>query len=889
MPTLSDAHRHQLEAGSTISPAIIDQRGYSTARFNKDCRSIGFFGAQARTPALVIPLHGVDGTQDRYQLRPDIPRMTKAGRETKYEHQAGQRMMLDCHPAFHAALAQPDVPLWITEGVKKADALASRGIACIALMGVWNWRGRNSYDGLTVLPDWEHVALNGRDVFLVFDNDSHHKIEVLTALRRLHRWLEYRKSHVRIINLPDRPDKLGVDDALAEGLTVEDLVGMAVTGCPDLPKQAQADILSGYFDAVNLVLDEAQDVWAVVPAEGHTKTYSVPDRAEKGNLLRAWVMHKFHAEHNMIVSPSELAKAMDQLWSTGQNDPDVPRQAVFFRIGHRNKTAIYIDLGTPDWSCIEIDAEGWRIRQDAPVLFRRHTGMLPLPLPESGGSMALLRDVLPFEADSTGEVLIWSWLLGVLLPDGPYPHLCLHGEQGSAKSFTTGILRSLLDPCRSPLDGLPKDEESLALIGKDSAIVTAENVSQITLEQSDWFCRLATGLGFKARKLYSNDMLRIIYVKRPAILNGINEVVTQGDLRDRALVVTMARLATWSSESALQAIFDITHGKILGALCDATVVALHRQHEVSELGSVRMADFARWVIAASPAFGWDEQTFLGIYGTMQGEAIHTEVEADIIGVTLLELLEDTAGDDPDNAGLGLRNDLTMGGLHTILTNRVTRQEGVNQEGNLVYIEGAKPVPKSWPSDATRLSKRLRRLMPALRQLGWEIVFDRVNHNGRKQRVVRVRYNDPSVPASVPPSVPSVPPSVPRGTLGERWNASDPEGNASELSQRSQPNPLENQDLPTSNTTRNARNANLHTYREEEAQKGENAIEGLHNIKSRENSVPSVLAFPCTDEQYPDEQASREVRTRCPRCRHNGLMGHGTAAVFCPQCNWREED
>ena len=53
-------------------------------------------------------------------------------------------MRVDCPPRCRPGLADPAVPLWITEGQKKADALASRGLCAIALLGVWNWRGTNA-------------------------------------------------------------------------------------------------------------------------------------------------------------------------------------------------------------------------------------------------------------------------------------------------------------------------------------------------------------------------------------------------------------------------------------------------------------------------------------------------------------------------------------------------------------------------------------------------------------------------------------------------------------------------------------------------------------------------------------------------------------------------
>src|SRR3712207_8064028 len=50
------------------------------------------------------------------------------------------------------------------------SALVSRGLCAVALIGVWNWRGTNQYGGKMALPEWESVALNGRKVYIVFED-----------------------------------------------------------------------------------------------------------------------------------------------------------------------------------------------------------------------------------------------------------------------------------------------------------------------------------------------------------------------------------------------------------------------------------------------------------------------------------------------------------------------------------------------------------------------------------------------------------------------------------------------------------------------------------------------------------------------------------------------
>jgi hypothetical protein len=227
---LSENHRKMLVRESRIARDVIRARGYRTIRQKVELERLGFGRAQRNTPGLLMPLYGPSGDIVLYQYRPDEPRISD-GRANKYETPARARMALDVHPFARARLGDPSVPLFVTEGIKKGDALVSRGLCAIVLIGVWNWRGTNEHGGKTVLADLEHVALNGRRVYIVFDSDVMLKKEVHAALVRLKAFLEHRGAKVALVYLPpgEGAKKWGVDDYLAAGHDVEDLLALATT------------------------------------------------------------------------------------------------------------------------------------------------------------------------------------------------------------------------------------------------------------------------------------------------------------------------------------------------------------------------------------------------------------------------------------------------------------------------------------------------------------------------------------------------------------------------------------------------------------------------------------------------------------------------------------
>ena len=251
---LNADHTRMLREESGISDEIIRQRGYRSISDAAELRALGFAPAQCRPPGLLLPLWATDGGKgpgSRFQVpgeersdlepgpwplapasyvyRPDNPRVvedrrrgklpdgTYQQRVIKYEQPQGEGVRVDCPPVCRARLGDPATPLFITEGQKKADALATRGACAVALTGVWNFKGRNAFGGVTFLADFDYITLKNRAVFIVFDSDALTKGSVRDALDRLTEHLKRKGATVSAVYLPPTADgrKQGVDDFLA--------------------------------------------------------------------------------------------------------------------------------------------------------------------------------------------------------------------------------------------------------------------------------------------------------------------------------------------------------------------------------------------------------------------------------------------------------------------------------------------------------------------------------------------------------------------------------------------------------------------------------------------------------------------------------------------------
>ena len=217
-PPLAPHHLQMLTEGSGIAEDVVCERGYTTSSGYQELRQLGLvFPSNTHTFGLLMPIFTPDGARPTHFMaktnsavpltvyRPDVPAYGKDGRARKYilPYQALPR--LNCHPRSVPAMPDPHVPLWVTEGCKKADALVSHGACALDIGGVWSWIGSNAQGGKSLaLPDFRDVAWQGRDVRLVFDSDIMSKPEVAYALRALTAYMESKGAHVSIA-YPPRP------------------------------------------------------------------------------------------------------------------------------------------------------------------------------------------------------------------------------------------------------------------------------------------------------------------------------------------------------------------------------------------------------------------------------------------------------------------------------------------------------------------------------------------------------------------------------------------------------------------------------------------------------------------------------------------------------------
>lgn len=707
MPELSPAHRRELEEGSGISPEIIAETGAWTATTKAELEGLGFRQDGIKPPALVLPvLTWVSGSDPAYhRIKPDAPRLDSKGKPKKYEQPAGQGCRVYCLPTARRLIeglqGVPDRPspalayVFVTEGEKKAAALVSRGLAAIALPGVWNFSNRDALRG-----DWDLIGLKGQKVCIVFDSDAATNPHVRKAEGRLAELLRAMRAEAYICRLPTEPngEKTGADDFFVRGGTVEELDSLIEEHRPEKPDgkpSATDDLIRLGKDRGAFWRDSEGEAFATVPlASGGFDNLPL-----SGSGFRKWLAGEAFRKSGRAAPREAMDRAIETLAAEAMYG-DGGERPTARRVGHA-EGAVYVDLCDSSRRIVRVTAERWDFVTDAecPIRFIRpkHAGALPEPV--RGGDCKVLGELLT--TDDAGLRVAEAFLLVAFMPPpGGFPILVATGEQGSGKSFGCRVLRRLVDPATPELRIPPKDEGDLRAALGSGYMLAFDNLANIPPKMSDSLCALATGGGIASRKLYTDSEEHVVTGRRPVLLNGINDPAAAPDLAERCLFVHFTRPegGARKTETELEAIFASQAGAILGAILDRVSSALRDRNRVLPPGALpRMADFAKWVYAGTAEA--ERECVWSVLAQNRATKHAQTIEEDVVASAVKTLAE--------NGGFV--------GTARGMVAALNAQEGVTEP---------KDRPEDWPASAVALGRRLRKIAPVLRGVGIEIRQDR---------------------------------------------------------------------------------------------------------------------------------------------------------------------
>lgn len=419
--------------------------------------------------------------------------------------------------------------------------------------------------------------------------------------------------------------------------------------------------------------------------DGHKEHYPLKVKA-----VRLWLSSLFHQAEGRTPGSQAVQDALNVL--EGKALFEGPEHPVYVRVApYENK--VYVDLGRPEWKCIEITSFGWKIVSEAPVKFRRPKTLGELPLPEKGGDWDELRKLV--NADDRTWRLIVGWLVQGFWPNGPFVHLNIIGPQGTGKTVLQKILKLLVDPSSMILRRPPRDEKDLMITANNERIPSYDNLSGMPSHLSDGFCCLSTGAALGTRELYTDFEEAVLSLRRPCVMNGIDNPTNRSDLLARLIRagLHMIPAAKYKREEEILEAFEAIRPKILGLILDSTVSGLKHMGEVSAPELPRMADFCLWVMACEASLPWEKGEFLKDYMGQTDELLAESVDGDLVASAVYDLAQAVK---------------YWEGTPTELHEALSRRKDIRLN---------RAVPRGWPATANIMGNKLNRVVAALRVRG----------------------------------------------------------------------------------------------------------------------------------------------------------------------------
>jgi hypothetical protein len=477
-----------------------------------------------------------------------------------------------------------------------------------------------------------------------------------------------------------------------------EIIGATADGGPDASflfdvlmrgQRKQADELYELAQAAEFFRAKDDTVCADIMVDGHRETWPLHSSG-----FERWLRRCYRAKFKNACNSESLKTAILEIEA---NSDKAPRRDLFLRVG-THEGIVYLDLGDDAWTTVAINTTGWRVlERPPPVRFTRGTGMLPLPLPQKGGSLELLRKLLRGGDDDF--VIVVAWLLAALRGRPPYPVLTLSGPPGAAKSTMEALLRDIIDPNAAEPGGLPKDTHALVIGVKSRFVQAWDNISGVTAEIADAICRTSTGGGYIVRAFYTDDSEKIFTGTRPVIIAGVEEVAGRHDLARRTLAITLERISDTQrrKDEAMKADFAAAWPLILGRLLDIVSHGLRKLPEIRVENPSSMPDFDHWMAACETA-EWPAGTFACAYAANKESLAAASLEADTVATLIVETLD---------GGFGWTG---------------TAQELLDKI-NVKATEQQKRH-KRWPRTPHAMAGRLRRASEVLRAKGWAVEYFR---------------------------------------------------------------------------------------------------------------------------------------------------------------------
>jgi len=362
-------------------------------------------------------------------------------------------------------------------------------------------------------------------------------------------------------------------------------------------------------------------------------------------------VRKITRDNNISINDNQLKEIISELDSEATFEGGKCR--VFNRVGHTERGNILINPCYDSGLIIHVTPDGWEsinpfghkenieCKIYTPLMIKTK-GMMSMPFPVCGhGNLYDLHKFLRTKDDNEKFLLIVAFIIQSFFYTMQFPIVVITAEPGSGKSFTTRMIKRIIDPHEAPILSVPHNAKDMFSTAGVSWLMAYDNFSKVPGWLSDLFCRFSTGGGTIDRELFTNGEAYVYSAKRPAIVNGINDFFAESDVLERAITFENKRIEPKErrpESELLQEFENLLPGiffDLLGLLSD--VLRILPNVEIDE--PTRLADFCNIGTAAAIAMGFDEMAFMDAYKKNLKDANNIVLESSVIAPVIKKLIE----------------------------------------------------------------------------------------------------------------------------------------------------------------------------------------------------------------------------------------------------------
>lgn len=305
----------------------------------------------------------------------------------------------------------------------------------------------------------------------------------------------------------------------------------------------------------------------------------------------------------------------------------------------KKDNSIYVNTGSK--SIIKITAKKVDLIKKSSVKFERHSCIGKMPVPDLvNGNLNLLKKYI--RVKSSNFKLILVFIFNCFFTDTHYVMLVLMGPAGSAKSFITKVLKTIIDPSVVTLRNQITKVEDLVIAAVHCHLIDMNNVSRFSDPIQDTLCTILTGGARTTRTKYSNKGQTAIHTHNPAVINGIGDNISRDDLYERSIVVGLKKMSETNivpiGEKQLTENFIKDLPRIMGGIFNALSDILETYEDFEAPQQLnRMADFHILGLVVEKALEWEEGSFIEAYDANIADAQTDVIEGSEVAQAIINL------------------------------------------------------------------------------------------------------------------------------------------------------------------------------------------------------------------------------------------------------------